>query len=188
MASDLWHEAGAILSYLALPREVDTEPVNTEALGSGRLLALPRIEGEALSFRTVGSLDGPWEQSGYRIREPGKDRPRLALDALLASGTAILLLVPGLAFDREGGRLGRGKGFYDRFLASADWSRAADARVAEAPSAPATLISIGLCFSDQLVPAVPTGALDRRVDLLVTEEGMMPPSTRAAASRGSDQE
>ncbi len=67
------------------------------------------------------------------------------------------MTAPGLAFDRHGNRLGRGKGYYDRFLtrARADWPG---------------LVALGICFSGQLVDAVPYGSRDRPVDGVVTEE------------------
>jgi len=185
--SEPWHEAAAIFSFLSLAAEVDTEAINGAALALGKLLALPRIEGDSLSFRRVASLAGPWERNSYRIREPRAGLPLLSLDA--AAGLPALLLVPGLAFDRQGNRLGRGKGFYDRLLAVIGGPEARpprDAREAAALSpageVPGRVISIGLCFAAQLAAEVPVGPLDRRVDLLLTEEGFLRPE--ALAQRG----
>ena len=74
----------------------------------------------------------------------------------LARAGRVLVAAPGLAFDREGNRLGRGKGYYDRFLARA---RAAAAGVSV----------IGVCLTEQLVTAVPHGERDQRLDGIVTE-------------------
>ena len=71
-----------------------------------------------------------------------------------------VILTPGLAFDRTGGRLGRGAGFYDRFLERAKLST----------SAPV----LGVCFAEQLVDRVPADTHDVGVGMLVTQEGVFP--------------
>ena len=73
------------------------------------------------------------------------------------------MLVPGLAFDRWGGRLGRGAGFYDRFLASLRAGRAAGTRVA----------LMGVCFEEQWTQRVPTEPHDVRVDWVATPRGIV---------------
>jgi 5-formyltetrahydrofolate cyclo-ligase len=64
--------------------------------------------------------------------------------------------VPGLAFDRRGGRLGRGKGYYDRFLLETSGLR------------------VGICFEDQVVEKIPGEAHDLRMDFLITPAGIFP--------------
>lgn len=65
-----------------------------------------------------------------------------------------LVIVPGLAYDEYGHRLGRGRGFYDRFLAHAEFVG----------------VACGIAFEEQVTPSVPVGPLDRQVDMLVTDE------------------
>ncbi|MNI15577.1 5-formyltetrahydrofolate cyclo-ligase family protein [compost metagenome] len=74
-----------------------------------------------------------------------------------------VVFVPGLAFDRQGGRLGYGKGYYDRLQAS--WKQ--DSGFALKPP-----VWIGLAFSQQLVPEVPMDGHDAYMDMLITEEGI----------------
>ena len=179
--SELWRDSAAIFSFLSLSTEVDTGLINDAALAAGKLLALPRIEGESLSFRQVTNLAGPWERNSYRIREPGAGLPPASPSTLVEAALPALLLVPGLAFDRRGNRLGRGKGFYDRLLAATGAPRGISGRDSRdaAASAPrrmaAGLTSVGLCFAAQLAMEVPVGPLDRRVDLLLTEDGLLRP-------------
>jgi 5-formyltetrahydrofolate cyclo-ligase len=97
----------------------------------------------------IRSLTDDLVVSGMGIREPitGIPFPISLID---------LVIVPGLGFDEFGGRLGRGRGFYDRFLAHPDFRG----------------VACGLAFEQQLLPSVPVGPLDRRVDMLVTEESV----------------
>ncbi len=176
--SELWRESAAVFSYLSLSTEVDTGLINEAVLSAGKLLALPRIEGNRLSFRKVSSLAGPWKRNSYRIREPAADLPEVSPTTLAKAASPVLLLVPGLAFDRQGNRLGRGKGFYDRLLAGIGTQRAFSDGGALEASAPqgkraSSAFSVGLCFGSQLALSLPIGPLDRRVDLLLTEEGFL---------------
>ena len=85
-------------------------------------------------------------------------------DGVADAGALDLVLGPGLAFDPEGRRLGRGGGFYDRFLPRA-----------------ASAVRIGVCWSGQVVDRVPSGEGDERVHMLVTEDGL-----RGCAGRSPD--
>lgn len=111
-------------------------------------IALPRVEGEHLIFHAVPALER-LTTGRFGIREPDPDA---AVQVLPDEGDTIL--VPGLAFDRRGGRLGRGGGFYDRFLER--WPNA---------------FRVGVAFSSQLIESVPCEAHDVRVDAVVTEDG-----------------
>ena len=107
---------------------------------------------ENLEFAPVEDFEG-LVSGRYGVREPGPDR--------LARSVAAnaLVLVPGLAFDRQGGRLGRGAGYYDRALA--DLRRRLDQT---------TVIGVG--FAIQLIDRVPMTSSDERVDAILTEEAL----------------
>ncbi len=115
------------------------------------------------------TFPGEVELSGYIGNQKGKgtvflpsiDRGSEPQFIEVTSGRALgdqdfpaLILIPGLAFDMKGRRLGRGKGWYDRFLQR---------------SASSGSVVVGVCFSSQIVPEVPTEKHDRKVDLLCTE-------------------
>jgi len=87
------------------------------------------------------------------VLEPDPSLPLLLPEAL---GERTLVLVPGLGFDAAGGRLGRGKGYYDRFLAKLGLGAAA----------------VGICFEAQLLPEIPMDRSDVRVGYLCTETGL----------------
>jgi 5-formyltetrahydrofolate cyclo-ligase len=117
------------------------------AFRAGKRVAFPRVEVE-LSFREAASPEGPWERGPFGIREPRADAPLADFDALPGP---ILVIAPGVAFDRAGGRLGHGKGYYDRFLRGLR-SRRSDVFVT------------ALCVPCQVVDRVPMYERDERVD------------------------
>jgi 5-formyltetrahydrofolate cyclo-ligase len=115
---------------------------------------------------------GTWEDlvpGRYGVLEPAPEREPIALSELQ------LVMVPGVAFDAEGRRLGRGGGYYDRTF----------------PVGAAGPVLVGLAFAFQLVEAVPAGPLDRRVDAVVTEQAIIrvaghPTSAEGAAGPGKE--
>lgn len=133
-----------ILGFASFGSEIDTEEILEEALRKGKALYLPRVEGEEMNFYRVRALAQLRE--GYRgIREPEGDAERYAYDGGESSRT--LMLMPGVAFDLYRGRMGYGKGFYDRFLA-------------DKPEL--ALRTIGVGFACQMAERVPCGEGDIR--------------------------
>lgn len=152
--SDFWRATSRIGLFLSRADEVDTSFLLRRALDDGKQALLPRITAAgSLEFALLGNLDR-LRMGRFGILEPPPDRPAVRLD-----GHA-LVLVPGLAFDRDGGRLGRGGGYYDRALAL-------DHGVALRP------LLIGVGFSFQLVERVPMTALDVRLDGVVSDLGLV---------------
>lgn len=144
--------------YWPMADEIDPRPLMSALSERGLRLALPAIRaaGEPLDFRAWQPGDA-LQPAGFGTREPGPDAPMLQPD---------LLLVPLLAFDAAGYRLGYGGGFYDRSLARL---RAAG-----------DILAVGLAYATQRVAAVPREATDQPLDLVVTEEGVVWPLGRVA--------
>ena len=145
--------AGRIAAlYCALAGEVPTERIRRAYLAAGARLYYPRVTGGGtLAFYPHREGDG-WETGPYGIPEPSipaSVAPRL-------SGWDIVV-VPGLAFDRRGNRLGHGFGYYDRFLGTL----------------PESVPRVGLAWASQRIPEVPVDAWDVPVHALVTEEGVI---------------
>jgi 5-formyltetrahydrofolate cyclo-ligase len=138
--------------YCALAGEVPTEQIRRAYLAAGARLYYPRVAGRrTLAFYPHRDGDG-WETGPYGILEPSNPagvEPRL-------SGWDIIV-VPGLAFDRWGNRLGHGYGYYDRFL----------------EGLPESVPRVGLSWASQRIPDVPVDAWDVPVHALVTEEGVI---------------
>lgn len=158
--------ARLVMIFLSTSREPDTAPLAAAAWAAGKRLAAPRVDWENLHLRPIEIRSlASLEDDGSGIRQPpgSHDVPLAEID---------LVIVPGIAFDRAGHRLGRGGGYYDRFLAQSQVR--------------ATLC--GLAFEEQTVPMVPVEPHDMRLDMLVTEAGVWrfprPPGESAAAAGG----
>jgi 5-formyltetrahydrofolate cyclo-ligase len=149
-----WREAHAVLAFFPMTEEVDIVPLLEEAISAWGRVWLPRIWGERIAFHEVRSLGRDTERGWQDLREPHATLPLLEPGS--ASG-AILVITPGVAFDRAGNRLGRGRGFYDRSLA---WLRS---------SRSGQVTSLAPAFSIQVLDRVPATAADQPVDAVVTE-------------------
>lgn len=146
--------ARAIMVYAPLRREADVAPLALWALARGVTVCVPRMDWATRSMEPVPIASWSADLTLSRL---GLREPRAGLDALPVAGLDAVL-VPGLAFDPTGARLGRGAGFYDRFL----------------PRLPVRAITIGVALHGQLAARVPTGPLDRPVGWLATELGIAP--------------
>jgi 5-formyltetrahydrofolate cyclo-ligase len=142
----VWSSARSVLLFAPLPDEPDIWPLLAEALAAGKLVALPAFVPGAHRY-TARQIVDPARDLGagkFGIREPLPSCREVSLNLL------DLILVPGVAFDARGARLGRGKGFYDRLLADAHGTKC------------------GVAFEPQLVDAVPVGPLDIRLNCILT--------------------
>lgn len=141
-ATELYKSAKTIYGYLPYNQEVRTVPLLERALQDGKRVAVPKVFGEEMRF--IYLEDMTHVAPGYAgIPEPVNDTP-------VADDPTALVLMPGLAFDREGHRIGYGGGFYDRFLA----------REPEHPT-------VALCYDFQLLDRLETEAFDVPVDLVM---------------------
>jgi 5-formyltetrahydrofolate cyclo-ligase len=149
-----FREAGTVAAYMALGSELDPEAIVREALRLGKKVALPVTVGRELIFRLVPDLDpGNFRLGAYGIREP---REELPIWDLREEKEKVLWLIPGLAFDKECGRLGQGGGYYDKILK--------EIRSLEGPGQ----LCAGLAFDCQIAEKIPREPWDRAVDLVIT--------------------
>jgi 5-formyltetrahydrofolate cyclo-ligase len=136
--------AKIIGAYYAFGSEVKTDAIIEQARALGKKIALPSVEGDRLTFYELST--GKYLVKGrFGIMEP---LPYGLVDKI------DLLVVPGIAFDRKGYRLGYGKGYYDKFLARKK------------------IASIGLGYSFQLLDRLPTGKYDKKLDAIAAEDGI----------------
>lgn len=140
-----WCEARSVLGYVAVRGEVDPGPLLREALRAGKAVSLPRPDPATLDLRPC-----PWNGVDRLVPGPYGIPVPLA-HALYGGGRPDVVLVPGLAFDAKGNRLGTGAGYYDRYLAG-----------------PAPGWAVGLAHDWQVVPSVPVEPHDRPLDAVVT--------------------
>ena len=138
-ASEAYQKATAIYGYLPYNQEVYTVPMLERALQDGKKVAVPKVYGDTMRFIWLDDLSKV--EKGYAgIPEPVADEP-------VADDKSALVLMPGLAFDAAGHRIGYGGGFYDRFLA-------------EEPSHP----TLALCYDFQMLEHLETEEFDIPVD------------------------
>lgn len=139
MQTDAYRRAETIYGYLPYNQEVRTVPMLEQALRDGKRVAVPKCYGDEMRF--IYMTDLTRVEKGYAgIPEPVADGP-------VAEDKNALVLMPGLAFDPAGHRIGYGGGFYDKFLASE-------------PEHP----TIALCYDFQMLPQLETEEFDIPVD------------------------
>lgn len=158
-ASDWWQRAEIVFAFCSMPGEVEMNGLIQTALEQGKQVGIPRIAGDDLIFHQLVRIDEEFVTHSYGIREPAATWPVMYPSEM--RGHALLIITPGLAYDRQKYRLGRGKGFYDRFFAHLKTCSSLNA------------FRVGLCFSEQLLDNVPVGAHDLPVDAVITEQEML---------------
>ena len=139
----------SIAGYMPIRSEADPLPLLGELCRLGHICALPRVVGadQPLTFH-VWEPDSPTDEGPFGTRVPVADAPRIVPD---------IVLVPLLAFDLNGMRLGYGGGFYDRTLESIRMER--------------TCLAVGIAFSAQEQDLLPHDTFDQPLDWVVTEMG-----------------
>ncbi len=141
-ASEAYQTAKTIYGYLPYNQEVRTVPMLERALSDGKRVAVPKCYGEEMRFIYMDDLSKV--EKGYaNIPEPIADGP-------VADDPTALVLMPGLAFDPQGNRMGYGGGFYDKFLAAE-------------PGHP----TVALCYEFQMLPHLETEEHDIPVDYVI---------------------
>jgi len=136
-ASPVWERFNTVFLFLSMKHEIDTKTLIETALKDSKKVFAPRVEGKGLVFYTIDNMK----------QAESEDFPAL-------------ILAPGLAFDNEGNRLGRGGGYYDRYFA-------------ELNSGGFQYTAIGLCMDIQIVANVPMGRNDKKVNAVLTGKALI---------------
>jgi len=142
----IWKNAASVLFFAPASNEVDVWPLLEEALNAGKTAALPRFDSADKIYVAcrIQNLRSEIVTGEFGIREPASKCAEIPF------GKFDLALVPGVAFDLRGCRLGRGRGFYDRMLSEVGG------------------IKCGVAFDEQIAGEVPVGTLDIRVNYILT--------------------
>ena len=148
-----WKRADTVLCFLSMPHELSTQAIIENARAERKIVAVPCMEAADIYFLIMPADTGALTRDRWGIPVPDPRWARLDLRA----AADILVATPGLAFDREGNRLGRGKGYYDRFLLRAR----GEARA---------ITAIGVCLSEQVLVHVPHEEHDQPLDGIGTEK------------------
>lgn len=153
-----WKEAETVLAYLAFDGEISLDSLILRALESGKKVYAPRITGRGeMVFLRIDSLEGI-DENAWGIREPSPDSE--AFDP--APAGKVLILTPGLGFGSDGRRMGRGGGYYDRFLSGKREG----------------MVSIGICWNGVLREDIPMEERDCPVDLVCCADRILRPQNQ----------
>jgi 5-formyltetrahydrofolate cyclo-ligase len=154
IATREFKNAQTIMIFMSMPSEVETSTLAVKAWQEGKNIAVPRIDWDNKRMEPIEikTLDVGMQTTGpagtpISIREP-------VTGTSLPLGIIDMVVIPGLAFDRNGYRVGRGRGFYDRFLSQQDFQG----------------VRCALCFHEQLqLESIPCEPHDVPMDLIVTD-------------------
>jgi 5-formyltetrahydrofolate cyclo-ligase len=143
--------AHVVMLYLNTPGEVDTTSIAIKAWQAGKTVVVPKVSWDQRRMLPVeiSSLNDNLTTTGPGVREPADGKP-VPVDII------DLVIVPGLGFTEKGHRIGRGMGFYDRFLGQGEFIGT----------------SCGLAFDEQIVPDLPVLDHDIPLSMLVTDRGI----------------
>lgn len=165
VAENLWSipefaAAKTVLFFISFRSEVDTVPMIRRALGEGKRVLLPYTipDNREMVASEVLDFDADLELGNYDIMEPREESVRPVLP-----GDIDVIVMPGVAFDRDGRRLGYGGGYYDRFLDRCE----------------PRCLRVAPCFDLQVVEEVPSADHDHRVHVIVTERRIIDCGGRA---------
>jgi len=140
-----------IMVFLSLPAEVDTTLLVLQSWRDRKRVLAPKVSWEQRRMLPIqiDSLSDDLSESVLGLREPADGVP-------IPLANIDMVIVPGIGFDLKGNRLGRGRGFYDRFRAHRDWAG----------------IACGLALEDQVLEEVPVSEHDRKIQMLVTDKAV----------------
>jgi 5-formyltetrahydrofolate cyclo-ligase len=146
MQQPLWVQANSVLLFSPIQGEPDIWPLMESAIAEGKVVSLPRFLPKSGSYAACRVLDskGDIQPGHFGIREPREHCPTVQLNQL------DFVLVPGVAFDVRGCRLGRGRGFYDRLLTAVRGTKC------------------GVAFDQQIVSEIPVEPHDIQLDCILT--------------------
>jgi len=151
--SDYYKKSKNIFIYISYGSEINTKEIINIALNEGKSVFVPRtvFETKAMDAVKINSLDN-MKKVKYGALEPSEEEPYISPDDL------DVIVVPGVAFDRDGGRTGYGAGFYHRYFKKISKDRAKKIK------------KVALAYDFQLINNIPMNDKDVRIDCIITEK------------------
>ena len=149
-----YRAAATVMLYVDAPGEVRTQPFVAQVIAAGKRIVVPYCETGELGLFHLEAVD-ELAPGHFGILEPRPELRTLAGKRVSAAAVDVVM-VPGVAFDRRGGRLGYGKGYYDRLLRRA----------------PPSVVAVGVAFRCQVFPEVPMMDHDAFLDRIITDEAV----------------
>jgi 5-formyltetrahydrofolate cyclo-ligase len=144
-------EANITMLYISCPGEVSSRNIITYCLDYRKIIVLPAFDPQKFRIRLfkIDNIEKDLKSGSRGMLEPDTARckpvPVECLD---------IAIIPGIAFDEKGGRIGSGEGYYDRFI----------------PKLPITTRKVSIAFEDQIIPQIPMESHDKHVDIIITNE------------------
>jgi len=144
-------EANITMLYISCPGEVSSRNIITYCLDYRKIIVLPAFDPQKFRIRLfkIDNIEKDLKPGFRGMLEPDTARcksvPVECLD---------IAIIPGIAFDEKGGRIGSGEGYYDRFI----------------PKLPITTRKVSIAFEDQIIPQAPMESHDKHVDIIITNE------------------
>jgi len=143
-----YKKAKVVALYMSLESEVNTKELIKKTIDLGKIVVLPKVDGEELFFYRIDSLEDNLRKGKFGIIEPMKDESKF-----INKDEIDLIIVPGICFDKSKNRLGFGKGYYDRLL-----------NIVKAKT-------IAICYEEQIShEELPTGKYDMKVQKIITDK------------------
>ncbi len=184
--SEMYRGAQYIYAYYPLGNEVDVRLVAQTAWQEGKHVAFPKVFGDDMRFFEVTDF-GQLAEGAFGVMEPDEDAGAIPVDWMSETGgnsilpgrepkSRLLVLVPGIAFDMQGNRMGHGKGYYDRYFAqltgSDDSTSGNNSLRGASVDAPRRVSLLGVAYSCQIAERLPAEKYDLTVPCLVMEKGI----------------
>jgi len=144
-------EANITMLYISCPGEVSSRNIITYCLDYKKIIVLPAFDSQKFRIRLfkIDNIEKDLKPGSRGMLEPDTSRckpvPVECLD---------IAIIPGIAFDEKGGRIGSGEGYYDRFI----------------PKLPITTRKVSIALEDQIIPQIPMESHDKHVDIIITNE------------------
>ncbi len=144
-------EANITMLYISCLGEVSSQNIITYCLNYRKIIVLPAFDSQKFRIRLfkINNIEKDLKPGPRGILEPDTARCKLVPVECLD-----IAIIPGIAFDEKGGRIGSGEGYYDRFI----------------PKLPITTRKVSIAFEDQIVSQVPMESHDKHVDIIITND------------------